>query len=93
MLEVRDLRVRYGAIEAVHGVSLAVADGGIATLIGANGAGKTTCLRAISGLERPCGGSILLDGEPLGRLPPHEIVLRGVVHVPTPSASSHSFLG
>ncbi len=82
MLEVDRLCVRYGAIEAIHDVSLEVADGRIVTLIGANGAGKSTCLRAISGLRRPSGGTIRLDGEDLGRLPPHEIVNRGVIHVP-----------
>ena len=79
MLEVRDLTVRYGAIEALHGINLKVEDGSIVTLIGANGAGKTTCLRTISGLHRPSGGRILLDGEDLGKRPPHEIVRRGVV--------------
>jgi branched-chain amino acid transport system ATP-binding protein len=82
MLEVKDLVVRYGAIEALHGVSLEVGEGSIATLIGANGAGKTTVLRTISGLHRASGGSIKLDGEELLRLAPHEIVHRGVVHVP-----------
>jgi branched-chain amino acid transport system ATP-binding protein len=82
MLEVRDLVVRYGAIEALHGISLRVESGQIATLIGANGAGKTTALRAISGLERPCKGSVFLEGEDMTRMAPHEIVRRGVVHVP-----------
>ena len=82
MLEVRDLVVRYGGIEALHGISLRIEDGMIATLIGANGAGKTTCLRTISGLQRRVSGSILLEGEELGKLPPHEIVRRGVIHVP-----------
>ena len=82
MLEVQDLKVRYGAIEALHGINLKVEDGRIATLIGANGAGKTTCLRTISGLNRPTGGRILLDGEEITRRAPHEIVRRGVVHVP-----------
>ena len=82
MLEVRDLVVRYGAIEALHGISLRVESGQIATLIGANGAGKTTALRAISGLERPCRGSVFLEGEDVTRMAPHEIVRRGVVHVP-----------
>jgi len=82
MLEIRGLKVRYGAIEALHGIDLRVEDGRIATLIGANGAGKTTCLRTISGLQRPAAGQILLDGEDLTRRAPHEIVQRGVVHVP-----------
>ncbi len=82
MLEVRDLVVRYGAIEALHGVSLRVEAGSIATLIGANGAGKTSTLRAISGLERAAAGSVWLEGEEITRLAPHEIVKRGVIHVP-----------
>jgi branched-chain amino acid transport system ATP-binding protein len=82
MLEIQGLKVRYGAIEALHGIDLRLEEGKIATLIGANGAGKTTCLRTISGLERPCAGRILLDGVDLGRLSPHEIVRLGVVHVP-----------
>jgi branched-chain amino acid transport system ATP-binding protein len=82
VLEVKDLVVRYGAIEALHGVTLRVGEGEIATLIGANGAGKTTVLRTISGLHRAASGSVLLNGEELGRLSAHEIVRRGVVHVP-----------
>jgi len=82
MLEVRELVVRYGAIEALHGVSLRVEAGQIATLIGANGAGKTSTLRAISGLERAAAGSIWLEGEDITRLAPHEIVRRGVIQVP-----------
>ena len=82
MLEVRDLVLRYGAIEALHGVSLRVEAGQIATLIGANGAGKTSTLRAISGLERAAAGSIWLEGEEITRLAPHEIVRRGVIQVP-----------
>jgi branched-chain amino acid transport system ATP-binding protein len=82
MLEVRDLVVRYGAIEALHGVSLRVEAGQIATLIGANGAGKTSTLRAISGLERAASGGVWLEGEEITRMAPHEIVRRGVIHVP-----------
>jgi branched-chain amino acid transport system ATP-binding protein len=82
MLEVRDLVVRYGAIEALHGVSLRVEAGQIATLIGANGAGKTSTLRAISGLERATAGGVWLEGEEITRMAPHEIVRRGVIHVP-----------
>jgi branched-chain amino acid transport system ATP-binding protein len=82
VLEVQDLRVTYGAIEALHGIHLRIEDGTIATLIGANGAGKTTCLRTISGLQRPAAGRILLDGQDLTRLAPHQIVQRGVVQVP-----------
>jgi branched-chain amino acid transport system ATP-binding protein len=81
-LEVRDLTVAYGAIRAVRGVSFVVGSGEIVSLIGSNGAGKTTTLRTISGLLRPVSGEILLDGEPLHRLPAHEILARGVAHSP-----------
>jgi branched-chain amino acid transport system ATP-binding protein len=81
-LEVRDLTVAYGAIQAVRGVSFSVGRGEIVSLIGSNGAGKTTTLRTISGLLRPVSGEILLDGEPLHRLPAHEILARGVAHSP-----------
>jgi branched-chain amino acid transport system ATP-binding protein len=82
VLEVRDLRVSYGAIKALHGVNLTVARGQIVTLIGSNGAGKTTTLRAISGLVRPASGEILYEGKPIHRLPPHEIVRLGIVQSP-----------
>ena len=81
-LEVRDLTVAYGAIQAVRGVSFSVGRGEIVSLVGSNGAGKTTTLRTISGLLRPVSGEILLDGEPLHRLPAHEILARGVAHSP-----------
>jgi branched-chain amino acid transport system ATP-binding protein len=81
-LEVSDLTVAYGAIQAVRGVSFVVGRGEIVSLIGSNGAGKTTILRTISGLLRPVSGAILLDGEPLHRLPAHEILARGVAHSP-----------
>jgi branched-chain amino acid transport system ATP-binding protein len=81
-LEVRDLTVAYGAIQAVRGVSFSVGRGEIVSLIGSNGAGKTTTLRTISGLLRPVSGGILLDGEPLHRLPAHEVLARGVAHSP-----------
>jgi len=82
MLEVRNLQVAYGAITALHDVSLQVAQGEIVTLIGANGAGKTTTLRAISGLLRPAGGTIRFEGRPITNLPPHQLVRRGIAHVP-----------
>lgn len=82
MLQISDLRAGYGAVEALHGVSLEVERGRICAIVGANGAGKTTLLRAISGLLRPTGGSILLDGEDITRCPPHAIVAKGVAHVP-----------
>ncbi len=82
MLEVSDLRVAYGQIEAVKGVSLRVPDGQIVTLVGANGAGKTTTLGAVSGLLRPRAGRIAFDGRDLTRLGPHDIVRLGVIQVP-----------
>jgi branched-chain amino acid transport system ATP-binding protein len=82
MLEVKDLRVAYGAIRAIHGVSLKVFQGEIVTLIGCNGAGKTTTLRAISGLVRPAAGSIAFEGKSLTRVPAHQIVRLGIAHSP-----------
>src|SRR6476661_4928481 len=82
VLEVTDLVVSYGQIEAVRGISFRVAEGQIVALIGANGAGKTTTLSAISGLHRPRRGSIKFRGEEISRRPPHRIVAAGVVQVP-----------
>jgi branched-chain amino acid transport system ATP-binding protein len=82
LLEVRELSVAYGAIEALRGISLRVESGEIVTLIGANGAGKTTTLRALSGLLRPRQGRIVFDGADIRSRPAHEIVRRGLVHVP-----------
>ncbi len=82
LLEITDLHVYYGAIHALRGVSISVDAGQIVTLIGANGAGKSTTLNAISGLYRPREGTIRLEGESLTAVPPHEIVLKGVVQVP-----------
>ena len=82
MLRVRDLHVHYGAIAALHGITLEVAAGKIVTLIGANGAGKSTTLRTISGVLRPESGSIEFDGQEIGGLPPHEIVARGIAQSP-----------
>ena len=81
-LEIRDLCVSYGGIRALKGVSLSVDEGQIVTLIGANGAGKSTTLRAISGLQKVQSGSILYGGEDLTGLPAKEIVQRGIIHVP-----------
>jgi branched-chain amino acid transport system ATP-binding protein len=81
-LEVRNLTVAYGAIQAVRGVTFSVEKGQIVSLIGSNGAGKTTTLRTISGLLRPVTGTITLDGEPIHALPAHEILARGVAHSP-----------
>jgi branched-chain amino acid transport system ATP-binding protein len=82
MLTVENLSVSYGAIKALHGVSFDVAAGSIVTLIGSNGAGKSTTLRTISGLIRAQEGSITYDGQPIGTLAPHAIVARGLCHVP-----------
>ena len=81
LLEVKNLGVNYGVITALHGISLTVQKGEIVTLIGANGAGKSTTLRAISGLVKAQGG-ILYEGKPIANLPPHEIVKLGLSHVP-----------
>jgi branched-chain amino acid transport system ATP-binding protein len=82
MLEVTDLVVSYGQIDAVKGVSFHVQEGQIVALIGANGAGKTTIMRAISGLLRPRRGSIRFRGQEISRWPPHRIVAAGIGHVP-----------
>jgi branched-chain amino acid transport system ATP-binding protein len=81
-LELRDVHAYYGHIHALKGVSLTVNEGEIVTLIGANGAGKSTALRTISGLLRPRSGGILLRGERIDQLPPHAIVERGVSQAP-----------
>lgn len=82
MLEVKNLTVNYGAITALQGVSLEVRPGDIVTLIGANGAGKTTALRTISGLLRAQGGEVSYEGRNITNLPPHQIVKLGISHVP-----------
>lgn len=82
LLAVNDLDVRYGQIRALRGVSLAVPEGSVVALLGANGAGKSTVLRAISGLLRPHGGSILYGGERIDRQAPDELVRRGIAHAP-----------
>jgi len=82
MLEIKNLTVSYGAINALQGVSLSVPAGGIVTLIGSNGAGKTTTLKTVSGLLKPKSGEILYDGKNIAGRPPHEIVARGLSHVP-----------
>jgi len=82
MLEAENVHTYYGNIHALKGVSLTVDKGEIVTLIGANGAGKSTTLKTMSGLLRPRQGMIRLNGEDLTRYPPHEIVAKGVVQVP-----------
>jgi len=82
LLEVEDLRVAYGKIEAVKGISFSVEAGQVVTLIGTNGAGKTTTLRTLSGLLKPIGGRVVFDGKPLSRVPAHKIVSLGLAHSP-----------
>jgi len=82
MLDVQNLEVAYGTIRAVHGVSFSVDKGEIVTLIGANGAGKSTILRTVSGLVRPRTGSITFQDKDITRLPAHRIVGLGISHVP-----------
>jgi len=82
MLELKDIRVRYGGIEAVKGVSMHVNEGEIVTLIGGNGAGKSTTLKAISGVKRPSTGEILFRGERIDTMGAHEIVQMGISQSP-----------
>ena len=82
LLEIDGLHVSYGAIQALRGLSFQVEAGKIVTLIGANGAGKSTTLNTISGLLHPVHGCVRLDGEDLTGVPPHQIVLKGIVQVP-----------
>jgi len=82
LLELEDVRVRYGAIEAVKGVSLSVQEGELVTLIGGNGAGKTTTLKAISGVKRAASGTIVFDSHRIERMRPDEIVNAGLSQAP-----------
>ncbi len=82
LLEVQDLSVFYGSIQAIKGISFKVDEGEIVTLIGANGAGKSTTLKTISGLTRPKGGFIKFDGNDISSRAPHLIVADGISHVP-----------
>ncbi|MEW6686938.1 MAG: ABC transporter ATP-binding protein [Candidatus Edwardsbacteria bacterium] len=82
LLKVTELKVYYGAIYALQGISLEVNEGEIVALIGANGAGKSTILRTISGLVKPHSGKILFEGKEINILPPHKIVQLGISHVP-----------
>jgi branched-chain amino acid transport system ATP-binding protein len=82
VLELQDVEVRYGVIQAVRGINLKVYDGEIVTLIGGNGAGKTTTLRAISMVHKPAAGSILFHGEDITGLRSDEVVARGIIQVP-----------
>ena len=82
MLEVRGLGVSYGGVRAVDGVSLEVRRGEIVSIVGMNGAGKTSILNAVSGIVSPASGEIRFDGESIGGLPAHAVVARGIVQVP-----------
>ncbi len=82
MLEIRGLRATYGPIEALRGIDLEVGAGELVCLLGANGAGKSTTLRAISGLLRPAGGSIVYQGQPIGGAEPAAILAAGIAHCP-----------
>lgn len=82
LLELADIRVTYGAIAAVKQLSMCVYPGEIVTLIGSNGAGKSTTLRAISGLIQPSAGTVTFDGSPITGVAAHEIVARGIAHAP-----------
>jgi len=82
ILEIENLQVSYGAVKAVKGISLAVEKGQIAALIGANGAGKSTTLRTISGLVRAAGGKISFEGNDITNLAAHKIVAQGIAHAP-----------
>ncbi|HEY8760756.1 MAG TPA: ABC transporter ATP-binding protein [Candidatus Dormibacteraeota bacterium] len=82
LLEVNDIHVFYGNIEAIRGVSIQVEPGEMVAILGSNGAGKTTTLRTISGLERTRGGTVVFDGNDISRTPAHQIVERGLCQVP-----------
>lgn len=82
MLKIKDINVHYGAIHAVHSVNLEVKEGETVSLIGANGAGKTTVLQTISGLKRPTDGSVVFCGEDITKAEPHNILKKGLAHVP-----------
>lgn len=82
MLEIKDIQVYYGMIQAIKGVSFHVDEGEVVALIGANGAGKTTILHTISGLLAPKSGSVLFEGQNITKIPGHKIVSMGMAHVP-----------
>lgn len=82
LLEIVDLRVKYGNIEVLHGINLKVREGEIVTILGANGAGKSTTLLTISGLVRVASGAVYLDKTPLHKFPAHKVVRHGIAQVP-----------
>jgi len=82
MLEVHDLHVAYGKIQAVKGISFTVEAGQVVTLIGGNGAGKTTTLQTLSGILRPASGRVVFEGEDITAVPAHDIVRKGIAHSP-----------
>ena len=82
MLEIKDIEVYYGMIQAIKGISFEVNQGEIVALIGANGAGKTTTLQTITGLLKPQKGSVIFEGKDISKVPAHSIVTRGMSHVP-----------
>ena len=82
MLEVKDLKVAYGRVRAVKGITFSVEQGQVVTLVGTNGAGKTTTLKTISGLLRPESGEVWFDGQRIDSVPAHEVVSRGLAHSP-----------
>lgn len=82
MLEIKDINVYYGAIHAIKGISLTVNDGELVSLVGANGAGKTTILHTVSGLLHAATGEVLLDGKNLQKVPANTIINMGLAHVP-----------
>jgi branched-chain amino acid transport system ATP-binding protein len=82
LLEVKDLRVHYGRAEALKGVTISADEGAVVSIVGANGAGKSTILKAISSLKKPTSGEIWFQGKRIDGLPPHEVVKMGVAHIP-----------
>ena len=82
LLELTNVHIHYGGIEAVKGIDVAVEQGEVVTIIGANGAGKTTTLKTISGLKRPSTGKIVFQGKPIHDLPAHRVVAMGIGHAP-----------
>ena len=82
MLEIKDIEVFYGVIQAIKGISFEVNEGEVIALIGANGAGKTTTLQTITGLLQPKKGSIIFEGKDIAKVPAHKIVSLGMAHVP-----------